>query len=175
MHELSPFKEDGFNRGFVIMPGLQLGVQFKSGQWFRYDGLVPSLEGYIQQLPEAIREHLIGYDYNEKGGFNLKLSTEKEEGFLMAVLDISPRANVFNQAHESSEVLRRAGKLSKLQIFIQSNGFKVDLAKLSQHEVGTVCGLAATLRAGYSRDEMIRLFNSNEDYDTVRLLEQLNL
>jgi hypothetical protein len=175
MVEISPFEEDGFRSGFHLMPGLNIGVQFRPNQYFRCDGLVNSLGGYVHTLPEALREPLLSYDFSGKGGFNLKLETDKEEGYLMVVLDISPRANVFNQAHEAAEVIIKAGQCEKLQTFINSQRLTVNLAELSPHEIGNVCGFAAALSTGYSRVEMTKLIKDNQDFDNINLLKRLNL
>lgn len=177
MIERNAFEEDGFKTGFVVLPGMNIGMNLEPNQWFRYDGPVKSLEKYIESLPPDIRGHLEGFKYKGYGGFNFELATVHHKGFFMATRDISPRANTFTQAHEAAEVAVRAGRTDILQEYVTINARdkQIHLPSLGQHEVGNVCGFLATIDAGYSKDEIVRLITDNQDYTNIQLLERLRL
>jgi hypothetical protein len=171
---LSPFEKDGFRTGTVRLPLLDFDIVLQRHEWFRYDGLVRSLSAYVSSLPRALKEGLC-YLPQDIGGFNMVYSTGIEKGYFMAVQNISPRANAFNQAHEAAAIIFTAGRIREFALYLEQQGYHLPLERFSIHEFGEIGGLVGALSAGFSKNDVVRLMESNNDFEGISFLRRLKL
>lgn len=171
------FKEDGFKTGRICLPGLDMWVSLEPVVYFKYDGPVPSIRGYLDTLPEEIadfvRKHLeaeLG-NLDKAGGFNQKVTLGHMIGFLMVVKDISLRANVSNEAHEAAEIACHLGLGDELERHFRSFGFDVPLNGLTPLEVGVVGGFIGAEIHGHD----VKYLYQNQDPEGFELLKRLKL
>lgn len=172
---LSPFEKDGFRTGIIRLPGLDFNIVLQHHEWFRYDGLVCSLSAYVRSLPQTLKEHLCDLPFKDIGGVNMVYSAGIEKGYFMAVQNISPRANAFNQAHEAAAIIFTAGRIKEFCLYLEQRGYHLPVEQFSRHELGEVGGFVGALSAGFSIGDVVQLMESNNDFDGISFLRRLKL
>ena len=166
----SPFELNNFKTGDVVLPGLGFIAHFRPGMhYLRYDGPVHSLNEYVASLPNGLDEPLKDYDFRGKGGFNCGLILDSNildppTGYLMAVLNITPKINVSNEGHEVAEIMKGLGMDAQLEAGLSKLGFPISLEKLGIHQVGAVGGFVAAKIHGFDVVDLYR------DYDPEALV-----
>jgi|GEM_PF-6966716 len=168
----SCFESDGFKSGEVTLPGLALNVKLKPDQYFRYDGIVPSIHDYIRTLPKDVYALLSQVETNGLKAFSHDFIFEGVTGFIVVVQDVSPRVNIHNEAHESAEVAYSFGLIDELEQHLLTLDVKVDLHQLSsRHEIGVIAGYIQARANGFDLSDMYR----QQDPEGWRLLNRLDL
>lgn len=156
------FEANGFKTGRIMVPGLDFMVNLKPGrQFFRYDGPIISLPHYIATLPKVFKDNLSGSNLGHAGAFNcgyiLDAGTRRSQtGFLMVVLNVSPRVNVTNEAHEAAEILINFGLKPELDKLFKKHGVNLDLSRLNPHHIGLIAGYIAAMKIGFDIGEFYR-------------------
>jgi hypothetical protein len=100
----------GFKTGIVKLPGLQTEAPMQHNCFFRNDGLVRTLVGYIYSLvSEGILEEEESEVIKQKaeygGGITYKFTRDSRKYFTIAVEDVDPVTNLFAASHEATHLL----------------------------------------------------------------------
>lgn len=172
-YPLISFEVDSFRTGRIQLPGLNLWIDLKTTQYFRYDGPQKDLTRYVATLPGRMRFPVADLDITECGAFNHAYTWPFKNGpflgYFMAVKDVSSRANVSNEAHEAAELASLLGLTNKLEEFFGEVGFPVSLKNLTRPQVGVVAGFIGARMHGYDVTDLYQ----DQAPDSYRLLVEL--
>jgi len=168
-----PFVEDGFSTGFIVLPGLKLGLQLPPNRYFKFDGIVPEMWSYLRSLPPGMKEYIRKYigDYRFSTAFNMGFEWFDYVGMFMTVKEVSPRVDLSNLAHESAEIAFRFGFINQLETHLTVLGLRKSLHGLTQHQVGVLAGILVPESQGYS----IRKLIEDQDSSTYTSLVSMGL
>ncbi|MGV8087417.1 MAG: hypothetical protein ACP5N1_07330 [Candidatus Woesearchaeota archaeon] len=155
------FTQYGFKTGNVILPGIELDVDFSPNRFFRNDGIVSNLKEHTDKVFRDIGHSLdythnfdslhgicntVDYTYYEYTALNPYLAC------CIYILDVTPVINLFTLGHESTHAVINLGVKNQFLYMLKDEGFSLDpFTKFTNNEAIAHVGGVLALYKHYKK------------------------
>ena len=120
------FERYGLKNGVVTLPGFDLDMSIGESNYFRFDGLVESIDEHTEKLCQEFR---LQHKFKEGSSLYGRTLTLKYKGLVGSIIfykDMGENHNIFTLGHESTDALIGYGMKKTLVDLFRGCGIFMD-------------------------------------------------
>lgn len=167
------FERYGLRNGIVTLPGFDRDVSIGDSNYFRFDGLVKSIDEHTRELCQEFRLPNTFDDGSKLSGRTTTIGYRFFVGSIIYYKDMGEAHNIFTLGHESVETLMDYDMEQTLVKWLKEANFSVNgnISGIPRETFCDVGGLLALHLKG-KHDEFVRQYPTRVDPRIIALMYQ---